>query len=108
MTVTTGPSFLVLFAPDTLENRIATAVIAVKYGGTKGLCDLGRRQVEAPIVMLPAPGDGDRLSPELGTAYGVIINSLRAVAEGAATDMTRGIKRPMAIAGRRACARRYA
>jgi hypothetical protein len=46
------PVFFVLFAPDTVQNRLATAAIALKYGAGQALCDLASRRVEGPIVML--------------------------------------------------------
>jgi hypothetical protein len=84
--VTRDPVYFVVFTPDTLEGRIATAAVVLKHYGDNVLHAIVRRQVEEPIVGLRAAPGNSEVGFELGTAYVIIVIALEALANGTAID----------------------
>lgn len=78
------PDYFMLFVPDTPIGRLAVALVTAGYGGAEAI---ERLVGKAPgtIIMLPHPGD-DGPDRELETAYMILIEGMRAVAEGRAID----------------------
>jgi hypothetical protein len=78
------PNYLMQFVPDTPICGLAVTLVTSQYGGAEAVARLVGK-APGTIIMLPHPGD-DGPDRELETAYSILIEGMRAVAEGRAID----------------------